>query len=125
MILNARMCMKTRLTEMVRELRRFTELEIHTVSNFSSGDFCEIPVVVALHLEVEYFALGITSLGDQVLVEKSLQHSRQNCYHLISLAGTPTFGFEIKSKHVARITLFLCSNDVHDGTEVARVELSR
>lgn len=52
--------------------------EVRTVSCFSCGDFCEIPVVVALHLEVEYFTLGIASLGDQVLIEESLQHQRSN-----------------------------------------------
>lgn len=46
---------------------------IRTISGLTSGDFCEIPVVVTLHLEVEYFALGIASLGDQVLIQESLQ----------------------------------------------------
>lgn len=47
---------------------------IHTISSFSGSNFCEIPVVVAFHLEVEYFTLGITSLGDQVLIKESLEH---------------------------------------------------
>lgn len=46
--------------------------QVHTISGFSGSNFCEIPVVVALHLEVEYFTLGITSLRDQVLIKESL-----------------------------------------------------
>lgn len=49
------------------------EGSIRTISGFTGGYFCEIPVVVTFHLEVEYFALGTASLGDQVLIQETLQ----------------------------------------------------
>lgn len=56
--------------DQVREVTR--RGSIRTISGITGGDFCEIPVVVTLHLEVEYFALGIASLGDQVLIQECL-----------------------------------------------------
>ena len=48
-----------------------------TVAGVSGGDLGQVSVVIALHLQVEDFALGIAGFGDQVLVQQTLQ--RKNC----------------------------------------------
>lgn len=42
--------------------------QILTISGLPRCDFCKIPVVISLHLQIEYFAFGITRFGDQVFV---------------------------------------------------------
>lgn len=42
--------------------------QILTISGLPRCDFCEIPVVISFHLQIEYFAFGITRFGDQVFV---------------------------------------------------------
>lgn len=50
-------------------------LEVHrkgvklTISGFSSGHFCKVPVVISLHFKVEYFTFWITSLRNEVFVK--------------------------------------------------------
>ena len=51
-----------------------------TIAGVSGGDLGQVSVVIALHLQVEDFALGIAGFGDQVLVQQTLQ--RKNCNFL-------------------------------------------
>lgn len=43
-----------------------------TVSCFSCGNFSQIPVVITFHFKVEYLTFWITSLWNQIFVQKTL-----------------------------------------------------
>lgn len=53
---------------------------IRTVSGVTCGYFSEIPVVITLHLEVKYFALGIAGLWNQVFVQETLE-KKKYCFY--------------------------------------------